>query len=901
MIDWQIGNNILGTYEVKQVHEGGGMGLVFRVRHRGWNMDLAVKSPRPEYFVTDQQKQDFIRECQTWVNLGLHPHIVTCFYVRTLGGIPHVFMEYMEGGSLSDWIHSRKLYEHGPQDTLRRILDISIQMAWGLHYAHEQRLVHQDVKPANVLMTPEGTAKITDFGLSKALRDAAKMELKAIDKSLVVSTGGLTPAYCSPEQAKGLPLTRRTDIWSWAVSVLEMFSGNIFWRVGPAASVALAAINDIRKHITWVPAMPEGVRNVLADCLKIKEQDRPHDLVVVAERLIAIYEDLFHMPFIRALPEKQELDADSINNQIVSLMDLDIVLDLHKNNAYGSILDLREKKPDHIYGRLNDALIHWRKMGESISVLNRQVDNIYSSPFMPELTRWQVMLELQKCDTRRAFRLLEDKSYGSKAELQELTKSEHRRLKSRFMHFFQNRQCVARNLFVRDPDCRRARLLFDLSPSVRENAEVICAVANPTTGIVAICEVDSKNIIVKNIIKGTILFSIDAPHCVSHMALSENAKLLAVACSYSEKYVVSLYSVKDGQILGTHEGDKGVRSLEAVTLDDCGECVSLWLVYEIHLYQQILDLKEGKFRPFKVDYRHPSKISVADRLFVNSEHTLLLGVTKSRCSLWRFASPLGKDGVNILDINLEEYGLINTTDHLPGFELEKGFEFTIDDWNAHDLMRLLSECPPMLQVEYLLCRPPDSKTIYTKCLAKRRLLDEAEDAKNKTDKHRVIDCLNRYCDITGAYEESIMSRRHRLVKSYHTAHVDRVWHHAGFDWYWDSNSFGLSSETPDHITVRWWAKVQLCTLPDMMNEKASVEWHDPNRDQEYSVGIREIHGAKFFYYCKKITIRWKQASRCARSRKTIVELRYGVRLTGKKCFGINCKKQRITSYARLKW
>ena len=129
--EWRVGDVILGLYEVKQIHEGGGMGLVYRVHHRGWNMDLAVKSPRREYFQNEAQKENFTHECETWINLGLHSHIVSCQYVRVLGGIPRVFAEYVEGGSLKEWIDSRKLYEGASQESLKRILDIAIQMAWG--------------------------------------------------------------------------------------------------------------------------------------------------------------------------------------------------------------------------------------------------------------------------------------------------------------------------------------------------------------------------------------------------------------------------------------------------------------------------------------------------------------------------------------------------------------------------------------------------------------------------------------------------------------------------------------------------------------------------------------------------------------------------------------------------
>ena len=191
-VEWKAGDVILDTYEVKQVHEGGGMGLVYRVHHKGWNLDLAVKSPRAEYFQSETQKENFIRECETWINLGLHPHIVSCHYVRTLGGVPRVFAEYVVGGSLKDWIDSRKLYEDGPQEALKRVLDISIQFAWGLQYAHEKGLIHQDVKPANVLMTPDGTAKVTDFGLAKARATAGEALAGDKQKSILVSTGGMT-------------------------------------------------------------------------------------------------------------------------------------------------------------------------------------------------------------------------------------------------------------------------------------------------------------------------------------------------------------------------------------------------------------------------------------------------------------------------------------------------------------------------------------------------------------------------------------------------------------------------------------------------------------------------------------------------------------------------------------
>ena len=165
---WQVGEVILDLYEVTDILGEGGMGTVYKVHHKNWNIDLAVKSPKPEIFAKAGGQENFVREAETWIKLGLHPNTVSCFYVRTLGGIPRVFAEFVEGGSLQDWIENGKLYVGGAQAALSRILDIAIQFAWGLQFAHAQGLIHQDVKPANVLMTSDGTAKVTDFGLARA-------------------------------------------------------------------------------------------------------------------------------------------------------------------------------------------------------------------------------------------------------------------------------------------------------------------------------------------------------------------------------------------------------------------------------------------------------------------------------------------------------------------------------------------------------------------------------------------------------------------------------------------------------------------------------------------------------------------------------------------------------------
>lgn len=304
---WEVGDIILGEYEVTANLGQGGMGVVHKVHFYGSNSDLAVKSPRPEIFTRMGGKENFIHEAETWMRLGKHSHIVNCYFVRMLGGIPRVFAEYVDGGSLVEAIRSRRLYQGGHDQALERILDLAIQFAWGLHAAHEQGLVHQDVKPANVMLTREGVAKITDFGLAKARALAGESDVAEVGQSILVTTGGLTPAYCSPEQAARQPLSRKTDIWSWGVSVLEMFVGRVTWGAGAVAREALASHQGEDEVI---PAMPPAIVTLLNHCFQPRPEDRPATMLEVAGELQTIYEQLLGRSYSRQAPDPSEKRAD---------------------------------------------------------------------------------------------------------------------------------------------------------------------------------------------------------------------------------------------------------------------------------------------------------------------------------------------------------------------------------------------------------------------------------------------------------------------------------------------------------------------------------------------------------------------------------------------------------------
>jgi len=421
---WKPGDVLLGLYEVREVFTSGGRGLVYRVYHRGWNMDLAVKCPRREFFQSEQDKADFEREAETWVKLGLHPHLTVCHYVRRLNGIPCVFAEYVAGGSLAEWIQSRKLYAGGSIRALERILDIAIQFAWGLQHAHEQGLVHRDVKPGNVLMTSDGVAKVTDFGMAKGRggfpppqpsspREEGSGPLLSYGDglkgrefeqgTLLVSAGGLTPAFCSPEQIQGQPVSRKTDIWSWGVSLLHMFLGSTYWTAGYLAASVLAEYLERGPAEPCLPPMPPPLADLLHQCFQPNPDDRPRDMREIIAALQRLYAQTFGRSYPRSPPQAAKARADALNNRALSLCDLNKHEEAEQ--LWQEALTISPQHPESTY---NLGLTRWRSGRLSTEALRQQLHEVrlaHPSEWTPLylLGQWQ----LEAGDWRAALEALE--------------------------------------------------------------------------------------------------------------------------------------------------------------------------------------------------------------------------------------------------------------------------------------------------------------------------------------------------------------------------------------------------------------------------------------------------------------------------------------------------------------
>lgn len=373
MLDWNPGDVILDLYQVLDDLGEGSFGKVYKVRHQGWNQDLAVKIPRPEIVAAAGGKENFEREAEDWVKLGLHPHTVSCYYVRRIDDYPAMFAEYMVGGSLRDWIYgvngqSPKLYEEGEDVALLRILDIGIQLAWALHFSHEKGLVHQDVKPGNVMMTPQGTAKLTDFGLVKAAA-VADVDVEATVGGTVLAdcVGGSEP-YFSPEQAEAfaqaqagvlkrerVKLDYRSDMWGWAVVMLEMFQGECTWVSGSIADFCLEPYLIDGPRNPDAPPMPTDVLDVLRQCFQEDRQQRPEDMLAVAQQLQSVFKERLGSEYPREFAKINRYVADSLNNQAVSLLDLGREAEALKR--WSEALEADPQHPNTVYNR---SLLQWK-------------------------------------------------------------------------------------------------------------------------------------------------------------------------------------------------------------------------------------------------------------------------------------------------------------------------------------------------------------------------------------------------------------------------------------------------------------------------------------------------------------------------------------------------------------
>jgi serine/threonine-protein kinase len=271
----------LGVYEVVGPIGAGGMGEVYRARDTRLKRDVALKI-LPESFASDPNRlARFQREAEVLASLN-HPNIAAIHGLEESNGTRTLVMELVEGETLAERV------ARGPI-SLDEALPIAKQIAEALEAAHEQAIIHRDLKPANIKVTPNGVVKVLDFGLAKLAEPTAtsnaspaalSMSPTITSPALVSGVGVLlgTAAYMSPEQAKGQPAEKRSDIWAFGCVLYEIFTGRRAFE-GEDVSDTLANVLKIDPDWSLLPVeTPPAIEILLKSCLTKDRRRRVADI-----------------------------------------------------------------------------------------------------------------------------------------------------------------------------------------------------------------------------------------------------------------------------------------------------------------------------------------------------------------------------------------------------------------------------------------------------------------------------------------------------------------------------------------------------------------------------------------------------------------------------------------------
>jgi Tol biopolymer transport system component len=265
----------LGPYEILSALGAGGMGEVYRARDTKLNRDVALKVLPPAFTADADRVARFEREARLLASLN-HPHIGSIYGFEDTGGAPALVLELVEGDTLDDRVRRGSL-------PVPEALAVARQIADALDAAHASGIVHRDLKPSNIKITADGTVKVLDFGLAKALAADGSGPDMATSPTMTASEtipGVIlgTAAYMSPEQARGQPVDKRTDIWAFGCVLLEMLSGSsAFGR--QTVTDTLAAVVGAEPEWTSLPAgTPATIRHLLTRCLQKDARRRLHDI-----------------------------------------------------------------------------------------------------------------------------------------------------------------------------------------------------------------------------------------------------------------------------------------------------------------------------------------------------------------------------------------------------------------------------------------------------------------------------------------------------------------------------------------------------------------------------------------------------------------------------------------------
>jgi serine/threonine-protein kinase len=263
----------LGRYEITGELGRGAMGVVYKAKDPLIDRDVAIKTIDLQNLDPEERKDyeaRFYQEARAAGRLN-HPNIVTIYDLGENNGIAYIAMEILEGNEL------HQLLSNGQPLSTEQVLDIAIQVAEGLAYAHEHGIVHRDVKPSNIMLLKNGQVKIADFGI-------ARMESSLLKTRVGVVMG--SPLYMSPEQVKNSGIDARSDIFSLGIMLYKMLTGQLPFTGDSANTVMYQIAHETpRSPGSLNPQIPATLQSIVAKCLEKRPEDRYQDALALSLEL----------------------------------------------------------------------------------------------------------------------------------------------------------------------------------------------------------------------------------------------------------------------------------------------------------------------------------------------------------------------------------------------------------------------------------------------------------------------------------------------------------------------------------------------------------------------------------------------------------------------------------------
>lgn len=312
---------LAGRYELIEKIGEGGMAIVYKGKDRLLNRFVAIKILRPEYTKDETFIQSFIKESQSAAGLS-HPNIVGVYDVGQEGNIHYIVMELIEGKVLSDIIKERGRMEY------KEAIAIVIQVAKALSLAHRKQIVHRDVKPHNIIITENGTAKLADFGIAKAVSAAT---IVGGNQKILGSVH-----YFSPEQARGSYVDERSDIYSLGIVLFEMLTGHVPFDGDNPVSIALMHINNpMPKLNDEVGGLPPQLEKIILRATEKYQSNRYKSV----DQMI---EDLESLEFISNVMGNKIVPSTYKNDEVKN--DVNEKKNEEKPSKINTSVKVREKK-----------------------------------------------------------------------------------------------------------------------------------------------------------------------------------------------------------------------------------------------------------------------------------------------------------------------------------------------------------------------------------------------------------------------------------------------------------------------------------------------------------------------------------------------------------------------------